>query len=291
MTLTMYKYQFLSCFLFSTQKVESLNMLNAAKHVTKAANMEMAKIYQNFSASCISKSGELFGKSEICIPIEYLYGIGYAPTPEDGCKNEIEIEMTNIQIIEIDDKLRQMSLIMHLNVEWADNRVRLVRPYTPIILNNHDKKRIWSPEFIIATNLVAQIKNGLEEDATLYGFQKDLDYKTNKLITGGFSHSDFRATVFCEMNFGHFPFDIQICEFKVCTYVLFICKYLLLHTLSLIYYLVRNRLHRFIHGVLITSSLSFMLHIAPINILTCSGIKDSSNFVLDKIAILRDGIT
>ena len=262
MTLTMYKYQFLSCLLFSTQKVESLNMLNAAKHVTKAANMEMAKIYQNFSASCISKSGELFGKSEICIPIEYLYGIGYAPTPEDGCKNEIEIEMTNIQIIEIDDKLRQMSLIMHLNVEWADNRVRLVRPYTPIILNNHDKKRIWSPEFIIATNLVAQIKNGLEEDATLYGFQKDLDYKTNKLITGGFSHSDFRATVFCEMNFGHFPFDIQICEFKVCTYVLFTCKYLLLHTLSLIYHLVRNRLHRFIHGVLITSSLSFMLHIA-----------------------------
>ena len=236
MTLTMYKYQFLSCFLFSTQKVESLNMLNAAKHVTKAANMEMAKIYQNFSASCISKSGELFGKSEICIPIEYLYGIGYAPTPDDDCQNDIEIEMTNIQIIEIDDKLRQMSLIMHLNVEWSDNRVRLVRPYTPIILNNQDQKRIWSPEFIIGTNLVAQIKNGLEEDATLYGFQKDYDSKTNKLITGGFSHSDFRATVFCEMNFGHFPFDIQICEFKVCTYVLFICKYY--------NYLVKDRLHR-----------------------------------------------
>ena len=258
MTLTMYKYQFLSCFLFSTQKVESLNMLNAAKHVAKAANMEMAKIYQNFSASCISKSGELFGKSEICIPIEYLYGIGYAPTPEDGCENEIEIEMTNIQIIEIDDKLRQMSLIMHLNVEWADNRVRLVRPYTPIILNNHDKKRIWSPEFIIATNLVAQIKNGLEEDATLYGFQKDLDHKTNKLITGGFSHSDFRATVFCEMNFGHFPFDIQICEFKVCTYVLFICKYY--------NYLVKDRLHRLIHGVLITHELNFIVIIHVSNI-------------------------
>ena len=195
-------------------------MLNAAKHVTKAANMEMAKIYQNFSASCISKSGELFGKSEICIPIEYLYGIGYAPTPEDGCENEIEIEMTNIQIIEIDDKLRQMSLIMHLNVEWSDNRVELVQPYA--ILSDRDQKRIWAPKFIIATNLVAQIKNGLEEDATLYGFQKDLDHKTNKLITEGFSHSNFCATVFCEMNFVHFPFDVQICKFKVCIYLLYI---------------------------------------------------------------------
>ena len=130
-----------------------------------------------------------------------------------GGKNEIEIEMTNIQIVEIDDKLRQMSLIMHLNVEWSDNRVELVRPYA--ILNDHDQKRIWSPKFVIATNLVAQIKNGLEEDAILYGFRKE---KEKFPISQGFSHSNFRATVFCEMKFSLFPFDKQICEFKVCIY-------------------------------------------------------------------------
>ena len=172
--------------------------------------VNLVEIYQNFSASCTSKSGTLLGESEICIPKKYSYTIGYAPTPEKGDKNEIEIEMTNIQIIEIDDKLRQMSLIMHLNVEWSDNRVELVRPYA--ILSDHDQKRIWSPKFVIATNLVSQIKNGLEEDAILYGFQKE----NWPSISHGFSHSNFRATVFCEMNFSLFPFDMQICEFKVC---------------------------------------------------------------------------
>ena len=197
----MYKYHIIFCLLFSTPNVECWFG-------------NLVEIYQNFSASCTSKSGTLLGESEICIPKKYSYTIGYAPTPEKGGKNEIEIEMTNIQIIEIDDKLRQMSLIMHLNVEWSDNRVELVRPYA--ILNDHDQKRIWSPKFVIATNLVAQIKNGLEEDAILYGFQKE----NWSPISQGFSHSNFRATVFCEMKFSLFPFDKQICEFKVCIYTI-----------------------------------------------------------------------
>ena len=213
----MYKYRIIFCLLFSTQNVKSLDMFGnngVAKEVdtftTKIVNL--VEIYQNFSASCTSKSGTLLGESEICIPKKYSYTIGYAPTPEKGGKNAIEIEMTNIQIVEIDDKLRQMSLIMHLNVEWSDNRVELVRPYA--ILTDHDRKRIWSPKFVIATNLVSQIKNGLEDDAILYGFQKEKENLSP--ISHGFSHSNFRATVFCEMKFGLFPFDKQICEFKVC---------------------------------------------------------------------------
>ena len=63
---------------------------------------------------------------------------------------------------------------------------------------------------------MAQIKNGLEEDAILYGFQKE----NWSPISQGFSHSNFRATVFCEMEFSLFPFDKQICEFKVCIYTI-----------------------------------------------------------------------
>jgi len=76
----MYKYHIIFCLLFSTPNVECWFG-------------NLVEIYQNFSASCTSKSGTLLGESEICIPKKYSYTIGYAPTPEkDGRKRMQEMQ-------------------------------------------------------------------------------------------------------------------------------------------------------------------------------------------------------
>ena len=170
-------------------------------------------LYEKFKRDCKVNGGLVLGNKEICVPYENQFNMRNAPNPQEeegSTQNKIEIEMFHVQIIEIDDKLRQMTLIMTLNIEWFDDRVKLVLPNVPLFLYKEGQTRVWSPEFIIGSNLVSQTKNGLKEDATLYGFEEDR--KNNQ--TRGFSYSDFRATVFCKMDFTYFPFDKQSCEFK-----------------------------------------------------------------------------
>ena len=93
---------------------------------------------------------------------------------------------------------------MELSVRWIDFRLRLYiksggSKQKPL---NGDK-RIWSPEIVIGTNMVSQVKNGevsVAKDSGGILASKDLILNTQ---------------VKCEMDYQTFPFDKHICYLEV----------------------------------------------------------------------------
>ena len=149
----------------------------------------------------------------LCIPTEYLGTIRDAPK----AFSEIDVYLNNIQVIKIDDKSQQISLSMEMEIYWCDQRIKWLSDTVDTAKNILLGEQLWVPDL--------RIKN----ETTIYEYELkgsatkiyDLKKIPNSSTDGGvclLQKSRFRATVFCEMSFGRFPFDNQVCNFEVSIY-------------------------------------------------------------------------
>ena len=145
----------------------------------------------------------------LCIPTEYLGTIRNAP--KTSSENLIDVHMNNIQIIKIDDKSQQIYLSMEMEISWCDQRLNWSSETVDTAKNILLGDLLWVPDFRIK-NETTLYEYRLKGSATkIYDVKKIPNSSTVCLL----QKSKFRATVFCEMLFGKFPFDNQLCNFEV----------------------------------------------------------------------------
>ena len=163
--------------------------------------------FDNFDSNCTHWNGKTLGDAKICVPQRYKHTIKMAPQPPS---NTIFVNLSNVQITDIADKLGQITILMDLDMKWHDHRMELVKEKVPIFLSNEDQNQIWSPRFRIGTNLVSHHKQ-MEDELIL----KQHDYLSQTSVR---KISYITATIKCKMEFHSFPFDNHTCIFEVRNY-------------------------------------------------------------------------
>ena len=144
----------------------------------------------------------------ICIPKEHMFYI--QSPPSNNPPPEISIDLSFVQIIEIDMKLNQLIANMEFKVHWTDNgRFKLVTPANQWILIKEEdiQQRIWSPEIEIGKHLVTQ----KSQRHKLHLARDSEENNSIKLIMS----YNFFTVVRCSMNDEKFPFDKQECTIWV----------------------------------------------------------------------------
>ena len=165
---------------------------------------------KSFEEDCKMNFGILLDPSRpmICIPKEHMFYIqsppSYNPPPE------ISIELSFVQIIEIDVKLNQLTANMEFKVYWTENeRLNLVTPANQWILIKEEdiQQRIWSPEIDIGKHLVTQ-----KSQSRKLQLAKDPKDNNSTLLTMDYN---LFTRVKCLMDVQTFPFDKQECTIQV----------------------------------------------------------------------------
>ena len=162
------------------------------------------------SISCEASVGDELLGVNICIPNEQKSMIEKAPNFPN--KTDIIIEMSNVQVVEIDIRKKQIIVRMTLKIEWSEPRLKLwtgIPPNVSVILRNDiEQNRIWSPKIELETDLVSK-----ERKNTKFGVSKNSE--ENIYSTLAFKHFYLRSTMKCEMKFHKFPFDKHECIIEV----------------------------------------------------------------------------
>ena len=160
-------------------------------------------------------------KPMICLPKDQVL---YIQSPPSSPTN-ISIELSYIQIIEIDVKLNQLTANMEFRVIWTKNGLNLVTPANQWITIKEKaiRQRIWSPGIDIRKNLVTQ----KSKNHKLQFAKKD-----NKITWLSMSY-DLSTRLKCNMYASTFPFDEQECTIEVSTMQFKIC---FTHLISLVSY-------------------------------------------------------
>ena len=190
--------------------------------------------------------GDLIADGNICIPGVSKDLMQWWPSNRTDKRPELWISISNFQVIEIGTQT--LTLSMYMDISWFDNRPILkstLEGAKKIFLSMEDKKKIWSPNIIIPSNMIS--KNVEDEEFGL----TNLFYSATELIekhTSGYSITEFiqkygnendtssfldvnevmedvingarksfyiSTTIKCEMNFQYFPFDEHICNLEV----------------------------------------------------------------------------
>ena len=130
--------------------------------------------------------------------------------------NRIFIGMDINEVMEINDKDYSITIAMYFNVEWQEPRLELAphensnKEEEVFISTSVDLiKDLWLPNPFIHNLKTFKLIDGVM--SKLSGLwvttDKDLMYSQSTLIT-----------FICPMRFDKFPFDIQICQFRVGSY-------------------------------------------------------------------------
>ena len=167
--------------------------------------------FDDFESNCEDTSedglgGIVLGEKKICIPRQHKYKIKLAPKGNAN-ENKINVELNNVQITEIDNKLSQITLSMHVEVMWTDHRFNLSGENVEIFLSEDEHRLIWTPKLHIASDLVSHFK--LEEDEIILKMNLTTYLKKLTYISITFRCKDM------EKNFQDFPFDKHECKIFV----------------------------------------------------------------------------
>ena len=144
----------------------------------------------------------------ICIPKEYMFFI--QSPPSHNPRPEISIELSFVQIIEINMKLNQLTANMEFKVSWTDNeRFLLITPAKQWILIKEEdiQQRIWSPEIGIGKHLVTQ-----KSENHKLQLAKDSEDNNSTMLTMDYH---LFTRVKCILDVQTFPFDKQECTIWV----------------------------------------------------------------------------
>ena len=181
---------------------------------------------QNQTCKC-SNSTKCLAQNAICIPEEYLDSIQNTyQYPQ-----EIFVELKQVQIISVNDKLKEITFNAAVFVYWYDDRLQVLKKDRFIYLELSDAKQIWIPLLQLSDNLVSVTHYKVRGGSVLYGMAQESiaiipksvsmysqkvsnnQNQTDRYIS--FRINYYKLTLLCDMNFGKFPFDKQLCKFEV----------------------------------------------------------------------------
>ena len=181
---------------------------------------------QTLTCNC-SNGTKCLAQNVICIPEQFKDTIQNTyQQPQD-----IFVELKKVQIIAINDKLKEITFNVGLFVYWYDGRLQVMKGNEVIYMEPSDAKQIWIPLLELSTNLVSITHYKVRGESVLYGTALEsialvpnaaLIYsqngssnqiQTNKYINFKVNH--YKVTLLCDMYFEKFPFDKQVCKFEV----------------------------------------------------------------------------
>ena len=183
----------------------------------------------------------------ICIPGVFKDLMQWWPSNRTDKRPELWISISNFQVIEIGSQ--KLTLSMYMDISWFDNRPILkstLEGAKKIFLSMEDKKKIWSPNIIIPSNMVSKTVEDEEFGLTNMGYsateliennnnfglsipeyiQKygnnidassffDVNEVMEDVQNGARKNFYISTTIKCNMNFQYFPFDEHICNLEV----------------------------------------------------------------------------
>ena len=170
----------------------------------------------NNTTTCIAKN-------KICIPDQFRDNIQDAhPNPQ-----EIVVELRRVQIIGVNDKLKEITFNAEVTVYWYEGRLEVLNGDIEIYLKLSDAKQVWVPSLALSNNLVSvshyKLRGGESE---VYGMVAEThpfwlvpnglsnnNNQTDRYISFRINH--YKVTLLCDMKFEKFPFDRQACKFEV----------------------------------------------------------------------------
>ena len=182
------------------------------------------------TCNCSNNISKCIAQNQICIPEQYKNTIQNPPAHPNP--QDIVVELRHLQIIGVNDKLKELTLNVLVIVFWYDYRLQILKENQLIYLEHSDAKQIWMPSLKLFNNLLSvsnyQLRGG---EQVMFGIVPEnwltmskLDYpiylngssnhiQTDRYISGRGNH--YKVTLLCDMEFGMFPFDKQVCKFEV----------------------------------------------------------------------------
>ena len=182
------------------------------------------------NCNCSSASvNTCLANNRICIP--ELFNDNILKARKHPQPQELIVHLKQLQIISVDDRLKQLTLNMLLAIFWYDDRLLILKENNDAIIHfeSSDIKHIWSPALKLTKNLVATSQYLVHGEPILHGvipikriemmvenspgiFDEIISNSSKYLC---FRAVHFKATILCNLVFGKFPFDIQDCSFEV----------------------------------------------------------------------------
>ena len=183
-----------------------LNYHNVEATIRDGVSFQIAKDENDFEVDC---PGGFLLSSTICIPRGYRKG----ELPQNPIEINTAIEINNIR--EIDDKKMTVSLEIHPQLVWTDNRIIVnfteEEKMRGKVLNNEYLKYLWKPDLLIENLCTFKLHSILEDISGLaVGNGLSLGLKNETVVWYEFSA---KATVYCNFNFLRYPMDEQKCDF------------------------------------------------------------------------------
>lgn len=182
---------------------------------------------QTLTCNC-SNGTKCLAQNVICIPEQFKDTIQNTyQQPQD-----IFVELKKVQIIAINDKLKEITFNVGLFVYWYDGRLQVMKGNEVIYLEPSDAKQIWIPLLKLTVNLVGlshyKVRGGenvlhgivserwplIPKSISTYSQNGSSDQiQTDRYINFRINH--YKVTLLCDMTFEKFPFDKQTCKFEV----------------------------------------------------------------------------
>ena len=182
---------------FSARCGESQSLENANDSLLEADN----EMYNN----CLLDWEKISLSERICVTGDNKKNLQLNPVWP--LKASLVIKISNFQIIQIDSQAQALTMSLNMEMLWLDCRLIVDLDQVGnarIYLNNDEEKLIWSPQIVIAGNVMSNIKE--EEEIGLIKTSTNFDL---------FKKFYQRTTVICDMDFKTFPFDKHTCNIEV----------------------------------------------------------------------------
>ena len=145
-------------------------------------------------------------RKAVCIPRNY----DSFQLPKD-VGNKVGVSMSYIKVIAVDEKEFSITFETYFNIEWQDERLELTKHHSngglmPVSVDLIDY--IWKPNVFIYNLNSFEVVEVLGKMSGLW-----VDEMKNVLYSQA-----VRMKLFCLMDFGRFPFDVQRCKIRVGSY-------------------------------------------------------------------------
>ena len=171
-----------------------------------------------------SNSTKCLAQNEICIPEKFKNTIQNTyQKPQD-----IFVELKNVQIITVNDKLKEITFNAEVTVYWCEGRLQVLHGDKEIYLKLSDAKQVWVPSLALSNNLVSvshyKLRGGESDEYGMVAENHPFWLMPNGLSNNNnqtdyplssFRINHYKVTLLCDMKFEKFPFDRQACKFEV----------------------------------------------------------------------------
>ena len=145
-------------------------------------------------------------KKAVCIPRNYN---SFQLPREDG--NKVGVSLSYIKVISVDEDEFSITFETFFNIDWQDERLEITKHHSKAGLMPVDEELIddiWKPNVFIYDLNSFEVTEVLGRSSGVW-----VDEMKNVLYSQA-----VRMKVFCSMDFGRFPFDVQRCKIRVGSY-------------------------------------------------------------------------